>query len=179
MCIGSSRHGRWRRESEDRSGSVHVVPVVIEELRGGSGRHRVHLRPRKVEKLSDIPPFWPAFYGYVPGTKNAADGEPCDCLVLGRFRAARGAIVRVRPVALMARRDGDHKILAVFPGDPVFGSARDLPDIPRRELARLRDAFRPYFQLGPWRKVSAAAGFLAACGFRKGVGGPARRRPRG
>ncbi len=150
-----------------RAAHAGLVPAVIEELRGGSGRHKVSLRPLKIERLSDIPPFWPAFYGYVPGTRNPADGEPCDCLVLGRFRAVRGALVRVRPVALMFRRDGDHKILAVHPADRRLGSACDLKDIPRLELTRLRDAFRPYFRLGPWRGASVAAEFLAACGFKK------------
>ena len=139
------------------------ITVAIEEVRGGSGRHRIDPGTGAVEKIGEAPPLWPAHYGYVEGTLNPADGDPVDCLVLGDFPVEPGGRIEARPVGVMRREDGDDKVLAVVPEDPQFGSVRDLAQVPARVLEELDAAFRPYFLLGPWEDAASAKRFLSRC----------------
>lgn len=89
-------------------------------------------RPRVVRYLA-----YPANYGMIPRTLLPAelggDGDPLDVMLLGPA-VARGAVVRARPIGVLALLDGgerDDKLIAVRDGTP-FGEVRSLKELDER-----------------------------------------------
>lgn len=101
----------------------------------------------------------PTLYGFVPrtycGAKIAAlagtergDGDPLDICVLSERPINRAdVLLRARPVGGLLMTDAgeaDDKIIAVLDQDPVWGAARDLADVPKALVERLRHYFLTY-----------------------------------
>lgn len=101
----------------------------------------------------------PTLYGFVPRTycgervaklagTERGDGDPLDICVLSERPIDRADILlRVRPVGgllMVDHGEADDKIIAVLDQDPVWGAARDLADIPRSLVERLRHYFLTY-----------------------------------
>jgi inorganic pyrophosphatase len=55
----------------------------------------------------------PAHYGWICGTWNPADRDETDVFILDPEPRQTGDILWVRPVALLRKADGDHKVLAI------------------------------------------------------------------
>jgi inorganic pyrophosphatase len=134
------------------------IDVVIEDPRGSTVRHHwdtetqrwiVKAHPRSIDP-------WPANYGYVPGTYTAADDDDLDVLVLSRDPIGTGAEVRVLPVGVLWRPDGDNKILGVLVGDPDFGSITRLAEVPDSEIRAIEDWFAAWSDVGEWGSGDAA-----------------------
>jgi inorganic pyrophosphatase len=102
----------------------------------------------------------PALYGFVPRTYCATrvsklsptsrrgDGDPLDICVLSERAITKGEIlVRSRVVGglqMVDAGDADDKIIAVLDNDYVYGSARDIRDLPKVLIERLRHYFETY-----------------------------------
>lgn len=99
-----------------------------------------------VDRFLNTSMTYPANYGFIPHTL-AADGDPCDVLVLDRSPVVPGAIIRARPVGALVMTDeagADDKIIAV-PVDqltPYYGHVRCLEDL----SPVLRDQVSHFFQ---------------------------------
>jgi inorganic pyrophosphatase len=144
--------------AEHAAASTRAVTVVIEDPRGSVTRHHLD-RERGVWVEAPHPHSstpWPANYGYLPGTINPADGDELDALVLATDPLPTGAVVSARPVGLLARRDRDHKALAVMVDDPAYGSIRRFADVPRRDVERIEAWFREWGDVGDWQDEVAA-----------------------
>jgi len=149
-CSGPPRHLVDDYPAREEGGAVNAV---IEIPAGTNAKFEVdhdagHLfqeqrdgRPRVIDFLG-----YPGSYGFIPSTylppEDGGDGDPLDVLVLGAA-IERGAVVRVRPVAVLRLLDEgerDDKILCVradaAPGDP-FAGVRDLADLRRDYPAAL------------------------------------------
>ena len=135
-----------------------IVDAVIEDPRGSTLRHvrdetsdawRAFRHPLAVAP-------WPAAYGFLPGTRNPADGDPLDVLVLSSHPLTTGDELPVRPVGLIRRSDGDHKILAVDPADPALGRVTSLAAVPRHELETIAGWFRAWTTFDGWEDAPAA-----------------------
>ena len=116
-------------------GLVHVVVEIpagtnakweVDKTTGALEWELVDGIPRVVQYLA-----YPANYGMIPGTalpeELGGDGDPLDIVVLGEA-LERGAIVEVRPVAVLRLLDDgerDDKIVAVPLGGP-FAAVTDL-----------------------------------------------------
>jgi inorganic pyrophosphatase len=112
----------------------------------------------------------PALYGFVPQTlcgdrvralspKSArGDGDPLDICVLSERPIARGEIiVRARVVGglqMVDNREADDKLIAVLDNDYVYGSARDISDLPEVLVERLQHYFLTY-KLVPKQRATA------------------------
>ena len=102
----------------------------------------------------------PALYGFIPRTwcgprvqalspkSTKGDGDPLDICVLSERPIARSEIlVRARVVGglqMVDHGEADDKIIAVLDNDYVYGSARDLADLPAVLIERLRHYFETY-----------------------------------
>jgi inorganic pyrophosphatase len=135
-----------------------LVEAVIEDPRGSTTRH--HFDPDRREWVEARHPYsttpWPASYGYLPGVYNPVDDDALDTLVLATDPLPTGTRLVVRPVGLLARPDGDHKVLSVAAGDPTYGGIERFEEVPRREIARIEGWFEEWSQLGHWQDERAA-----------------------
>jgi inorganic pyrophosphatase len=116
-----------------------------------------YLRIDRPQRGSSQPP---ALYGFVPRTYCAervrklspkarkGDGDPLDICVLSERAITKSEIlVRARVVGgvqMVDHGEADDKIIAVLDNDFVYGSARDIGDLPRVLVERLRHYFETY-----------------------------------
>jgi len=116
-----------------------------------------YLRIDRPQRGSSQPP---ALYGFIPRTycdtavhklspkSKRGDGDPLDVCVLSERPIARSEIiVRARVVGglqMVDNGDADDKIIAVLDNDYVYGSARDVKDLPRVLVERLHHYFETY-----------------------------------
>lgn len=139
---------------------VEITPysTVKYEVDKASGFLKVD-RPQRMNALP------PTLYGFIPRTycgagiaalaqTAAGDGDPLDICVLSERAIDRADIIlRARVVGGLLMKDkgeADDKIVAVLDGDAVWGDVRELADLPRALVARLRHYFETY-KLEPGR----------------------------
>lgn len=116
-----------------------------------------YLRIDRPQRSSSLPP---ALYGFIPRTYCGAlvaaltpvamegDGDPLDICVISERSINRAEILLNARVLgglrQIDRGEADDKIIAVLEGDNLWGSARDLRDIPERLVERLAHYFSTY-----------------------------------
>jgi inorganic pyrophosphatase len=112
----------------------------------------------------------PALYGFVPRTycgervcklapgSRRGDGDPIDICVLSERAIARTEIIiRCRVVGglqMIDRGEADDKIISVLDGDFMWGTARDIHDLPEVLIERLQHYFLTY-KLVPGQRSQA------------------------
>lgn len=102
---------------------------------------------------------YPGNYGFVPHTLSE-DGDPVDVIVIGRTPVMPGAVMPVRPVAVLMMEDdkgNDEKIVAV-PAQrlhPYHDNVEDIDDIRPILKDQIEHFFTHYKDLekGKWSKV--------------------------
>lgn len=129
----------------------------------------------KVDRPQKFSNHVPALYGFIPQTycgdgvgalcaqsirskkKIRGDGDPMDICILTERPILHGDIlVRARPVGgfkLIDRSEADDKIIAVLEGDDVYAAVRDVRDIPKGIIDRLKHYFLTYKEI-PGQKKS-------------------------
>ena len=116
-------------------------------------------RPQKYSNIV------PALYGFLPQTYSGkrvaelsniklerndiiGDGDPVDICVLTEKEITHGdIIVKVRPIGgfrLIDNGQADDKLIAVLPNDAIYGSFKDIYDIPYLVTERLKHYFTTY-----------------------------------
>ncbi|PHR55622.1 MAG: inorganic diphosphatase [Arcobacter sp.] len=102
---------------------------------------------------------YPANYGFV-NQSLSQDGDPADILILTPYAMCEGCVVECRLVGVLVMEDEsgiDEKLLAVPTSkiDPSFDEIKDLEDIPKHTLAKIKNFFETYKMLEPnkWVKV--------------------------
>jgi inorganic pyrophosphatase len=117
-----------------------------------------------VDRFLHTAMFYPGNYGFIPHTL-AADGDPCDVMVVGQTKVVPGAVIRSRPVGALLMEDEagmDEKIIAV-PADalhPYYTGVRTYEDLPKILLEQIGHFFNHYKDLEPgkWVKIVRWAG---------------------
>jgi inorganic pyrophosphatase len=112
-----------------------------------------------VDRILFASMHYPANYGFIPNTL-AKDGDATDILVLGEFPFVPGSVVKCRLVGVLVMEDEsgmDEKLLA-FPIskiDPTHEAIKDIGDISKFTLAKIKHFFETYKDLEPnkWVKV--------------------------
>lgn len=120
-------------------------------------KHSGYLRVDRPQRGSSQPP---ALYGFIPRTycdsevqrlsptSTKGDGDPLDICVMSERPIARSEIlIRARVVGgfkMVDNGDADDKIIAVLDNDFIYGSARDVGDLPPVLVERLRHYFATY-----------------------------------
>ncbi|MCR6594340.1 inorganic diphosphatase [Campylobacter insulaenigrae] len=107
--------------------------------------------------------FYPANYGFIPNTL-ADDGDPIDILVLNEYPIQAGAVIPCRLIGVLIMEDEsgmDEKLLAVPTSkiDPRYDNIKDLNDLPKAVLDKIKNFFETYKMLEPnkWVKVKEFA----------------------
>ncbi len=147
-----------------------VVTSYIEMVPTDTVKYEVdkksgYLKIDRPQKYSNIVP---ALYGFIPqtysGEKVAAfsmkksgktgltgDGDPMDILVLTEKEITHGDIlVFARPIGGLRMIDGsdaDDKIIAILDNDAVYGRFRNIFDLPKAIIDRLKHYFLTYKDL--------------------------------
>lgn len=124
-----------------------------------------YLKIDRPQKYSNIVP---ALYGFIPQTYSGdsvakfsrdktglddinGDSDPIDIVVLTEKEISHGDIlVQARPVGGFRMLDGneaDDKIIAVLNNDAVYGTAKDVSDLPEAVVTRLKHYFLTYKDL--------------------------------
>jgi inorganic pyrophosphatase len=119
----------------------------------------------------------PANYGFIPQTycgdqvaaaagksrkgKLVGDGDPLDICVLSSHGIPHGGFLMEAVVVggfrLIDRKEADDKLVAVMKGDPAYGQFKDLADVPKPILERLKHYFLTYKNMpGEVRKTEIA-----------------------
>ncbi len=125
-----------------------------------------------VDRVLATPMRYPCNYGYVPHTL-CGDGDPVDVLVLMPLPLIPGAVIRCRPVGMLAMTDeagADTKIIAA-PAPQVFrhyDHINDIGDVPEHWKDRIGHFFQHYKDLekGKWVKLD---GWLDAAAARREI----------
>jgi inorganic pyrophosphatase len=120
-------------------------------------KHSGYLRVDRPQRGSSQPP---ALYGFIPRTycdqqvhrlsptSTRGDGDPLDICVLSERPITRNEIlIRARVVGglqMVDNGDADDKIIAVLDNDYVYGTARDIADLPKVLVERLQHYFATY-----------------------------------
>lgn len=146
-----------------------VVSVFIEIVPTDAIKYEIdkvsgHMMVDRPQKFSN---YCPTLYGFVPqtlcGHKVAeytklktgiahidGDNDPIDICVLTERPINHGAIIlQARPIGGFRLFDGgeaDDKILAVLVNDPAYNDFKDISDVPKGILDRLRHYFLTYKQ---------------------------------
>jgi inorganic pyrophosphatase len=139
---------------------IELVPTdtVKYELDKASG----YLKVDRPQKFSNV---CPTLYGLIPRTYCGpghgaltcertgrsgitGDGDPLDICVLAEKAISHGDIlvqaVIVGGLRMLDGNQADDKILAVLEGDAVYGSWRDVADLPRSLVERIEHYFLTY-----------------------------------
>lgn len=142
---------------------IEIVPTdaVKYELDKMTG----HLRVDRPQRFSSM---CPTLYGFIPrtfcGSEVAAlveqragrtgiegDKDPMDICVLSEKTFAHGSFfLRARPIGGLRMIDGsqaDDKIIAVLEDDLAYGRIREIADVPKGLVDRLKHYFLSYKQL--------------------------------
>ena len=116
-----------------------------------------YLRVDRPQRGASLPP---ALYGFIPRTYCAegvhalsptskkGDGDPLDICVISERPITRSEILVPSRVIggfqMVDSGDADDKIIAILENDLVYGTARDIGDLPRILVERLRHYFETY-----------------------------------
>ncbi|NDV96849.1 inorganic pyrophosphatase [Dysgonomonas sp. 521] len=119
-------------------------------------------RPQKYSNII------PALYGFIPQTYSAdlvaeltnkelnrtdieGDNDPVDICVLTEKDITHGdIIVKARPIGgfrLLDHNKADDKLIAVLENDAIYGSYKDITDVPPMVIDRLKHYFTTYKDL--------------------------------
>ncbi len=112
-----------------------------------------------VDRMMYSAMYYPANYGFVPNTL-AEDGDPADILVLNDAPLQAGCVIACRLIGILVMEDEsgmDEKLLAlpVSKVDPTYDEIKDINDVPKAVLAKIKNFFETYKMLEPnkWVKV--------------------------
>lgn len=110
------------------------INLIIEIQRGG-GRNKYEFDKETgrltLDRVNGTTATYPTDYGYIPGTL-CEDGDPLDGLLLIDEPVVHGAVVPVRPVAVLYMVDegeGDEKLICVPVKDISKAHINDLSDL--------------------------------------------------
>lgn len=110
----------------------------------------------KLDRMLHSPMFYPLNYGFIPQT-HSGDGDSLDVLVIASTAVPMGALIACRPIGYLVMSDEegiDNKLIAVplEKVDPIYGTAKDLTDVPQHILKEVELFFSDYKKLEPGGK---------------------------
>jgi inorganic pyrophosphatase len=116
-----------------------------------------YIRVDRPQRTSSLPP---SLYGFIPRTycaehvkalsRSAArgDGDPLDICVLSERPINKSEVILnarvIGGIHMVDHGEADDKIVAVLQNDPLWGTSKDIKDIPGILVERLRHYFATY-----------------------------------
>lgn len=124
------------------------INIVVEIPKGSRNKFEID-HDTGVIKLDRVlhPPFKYGWnYGLIPRS-FAEDGDPLDGIIFMDQAAAPGVVIPCRPIGIMHMTDQDEKddkILCVPLHDPDSKNIKDLGDLPKHDIEKLKKWFENY-----------------------------------
>ncbi len=147
-------------------GTADAMNVIIETPKGSHNKYEIDKKTGliKLDRANYNSAPYPFDYGFVPQT-YWEDGDALDVMVLSTFPLFPGALVTVRPVALMEMTDAgdsDNKIVAVPVDDRRWDDVKDVSDINSHGLKEYKNFFETLKMLKAEPAVVTVHGFKPA-----------------
>ncbi len=112
-----------------------------------------------VDRFVATPMFYPANYGYIPGTLSE-DGDALDVLVVSPYPVVPGSVIRSRPVGVLNMTDEaglDAKLIAVPHSSltRMYDHVQEVSDLPDLLKKQTEHYFENYKDLeeGKWVRI--------------------------
>lgn len=158
-------HGISAGENAPEVVNVFVEIVPTDTIKYEIDKESGFLKVDRPQKFSNI---IPALYGFIPRTycdaevKRLAvesgstdvemgDLDPLDiCVLSSHYISSGNFMMEAIPIGgfkMIDKGEADDKIVAVMPGDHVFGHFRDITELPEGEVKRLMHYFLTYKNL--------------------------------
>jgi inorganic pyrophosphatase len=145
----------------------HDVNVIIEIPMGGVPvKYEIDKESGAmfVDRFLHTSMHYPAHYGFIPHTLSD-DGDPVDCMVIGRHALVPGVVLPSRPIGALIMEDEsgqDEKILAVPVNKlhPFYEDVVSYKDLHHILIEQIEHFFAHYKDLekGKWVKVKGWVG---------------------
>lgn len=154
---------------------------VFVEIPAGSGvkyEYDEELGVIVVDRVLYTALVYPFNYGFIPSTLSE-DGDPLDVALLSSAEFAPGTLVRARPLGLLEMEDEeglDYKVIAapLEKIDPAMADIKDVSDLTKPTLEKIRHFFERYKELEPGKWVKAK-GYLGREEAKKYIMGAIER----
>ncbi len=158
-------HGIPLGENAPREVTVFIEIVPSDTVKYEADKETGYLKIDRPQLYSNVVP---ANYGFIPQTycgegvarlasersgRTIAKGDhdPLDILVLSEHHIPRGDIImKAQPIGglcLVDSGEADDKLIATLVGDKVYENYKDIADLPKGIIDRLRHYFLTYKQL--------------------------------
>ncbi|MBY0539515.1 inorganic diphosphatase [Patescibacteria group bacterium] len=147
-------------------GEADAMNVIIETPKGSHNKYEIDKKTGliKLDRANYNSAPYPFDYGFVPQT-YWEDGDALDVMVLSTFPLFPGALVSVRPVALMEMTDdgdSDNKIVGVPVDDRRWDDVKDVTDLNAHGLKEYKNFFETLKMLKSKPAVVTVHGFKPA-----------------
>jgi inorganic pyrophosphatase len=147
-------------------GEADAMNVIIETPKGSHNKYEIDKKTGliKLDRANYNSAPYPFDYGFVPQT-YWEDGDALDVMVLSTFPLFPGALVTVRPVALMEMTDdgdSDNKIVGVPVDDRRWDDVKDIADLNAHGLKEYKNFFETLKMLKSKPAVVTVHGFKPA-----------------
>jgi len=131
-----------------KPGTADKINVIIETPKGSKNKYEIDKETGLIalDRAMHTAQDFPFEYGFIPQTLWD-DGDAVDVVLLSTYPLFPGALVRVRPVAIMGMIDSgeaDDKVIAVPVDDPRFNNVKDLADINSHTIKEIEHFFLTY-----------------------------------
>lgn len=127
------------------------INVVIEITKGSQNKYEYDEEADviKLDRVLHSPLFYPADYGFIPETRSE-DGDHLDALVIATTTFFPGAVVKIKPIALLNMIDKgekDTKIIGVVSDDPRLAHIKEMKDMQEHFYKEVAHFFSEYKRL--------------------------------
>ena len=125
------------------------INAIIEIASGSKNKYEIDKETGLVALDRVNAQEYPFDYGLIPQT-YWEDDDPLDAVIIATYPFMPGALIPVRPLAIMHMIDGgegDDKIICVPAGDKHFAHLSDLDDLNPRQLKEIEHFFKTYKQI--------------------------------
>jgi len=124
---------RWTNAKMEISKS-HPLNPIMQDVKKGKVRFVGNVFPHKgyIWNYGALPQTWedPSFEH--PGTKATGDNDPIDVCEISNIIAARGSVIQVKVLGILAMIDEgetDWKVMAINTQDPLSAAMNDIADV--------------------------------------------------
>lgn len=107
-----------------------IVLASIEDPKGSTTHVELDEATQQYKVMHEFPIPWPFHYGFIKDTYVPVDGDPLDVAIFGDFQTRIGQDIQIQVIGALFVRDGDHKVIAVYPDDTQFGRYVEYIDLP-------------------------------------------------
>ncbi len=125
-----------------------IVTAIIEIPSGSIAKYELDKESGllMLDRVMSGAVFYPGNYGLIPKT-YCGDKDPLDILVLSKASIYPRCLVDARVIGVMEMIDNnevDDKIIAVADQDPYYKDVHSLEDLPKIQVAQIKEFFENY-----------------------------------